>query len=442
MAYNVKFAKGTLAGYNAIETKDIGTVYFITDEPSIYLGGTKYTSVKELAAAITRIGATESNIASILNALSGIDLSAKGSVQTAINAVENSLNTKIGTISNLKTTSKSDIVGALNEVIDNVNSVNTSSKITLSTETTPNTGFATTYTLRQGSNLIGQINLPKDLVVQGGKVVVASADNPITVGDTIYKTGDFIELTIANQTDKLYINVNKLVDIYTGKANASQVQVSVVDGTISATIVAGSVTATELANNSVTTGKIADSNVTTSKIADGNVTKLKLDSTVQNSLAKADSAVQTVVKGSTNGTISVDGNEVSVYGLGSAAYTDAKAYDSVGSADTVKSELIGNKTDAQTALTINGLNNAIKGLQSDIGEGGSVSQQITNAINQLDVTDAEVAKQYISQVSQADGKVVVKRENLLDTCDAKGDADTALNNAKSYTDTALTWGSF
>ena len=42
--------------------------------------------------------------------------------------------------------------------------------------------------------------------------------------------------------------------------------------------------------------------------------------------AKADSAVQSVATGSTNGTISVDGTDVSVKGLGSAAYTPRTDY--------------------------------------------------------------------------------------------------------------------
>lgn len=42
--------------------------------------------------------------------------------------------------------------------------------------------------------------------------------------------------------------------------------------------------------------------------------------------AKADSAVQTVITGTTNGTIKVDGTDVAVKGLGSAAYTESTAY--------------------------------------------------------------------------------------------------------------------
>lgn len=50
--------------------------------------------------------------------------------------------------------------------------------------------------------------------------------------------------------------------------------------------------------------------------------------------AKADTAVQNVVEGTANGTISVDGSDVSVHGLGSAAYTESSAYDAAGAASS------------------------------------------------------------------------------------------------------------
>lgn len=61
-----------------------------------------------------------------------------------------------------------------------------------------------------------------------------------------------------------------------------------------------------------------------------------------------------IIEGATNGTISVNGTDVTVHGLGSAAYTDSTAYDSSGAAATVQSTLIGASTDASTADTIYG----------------------------------------------------------------------------------------
>ena len=88
-------------------------------------------------------------------------------------------------------------------------------------------------------------------------------------------------MTLQNVADPLYIDVAKLVDVYTAQANATQVQLSIdANRVISATIKSGSVTATELASNAVTTVKVADKNIT----------KAKLSDEVQTSLGKADAA--------------------------------------------------------------------------------------------------------------------------------------------------------
>ena len=133
-----------------------------------------------------------------------------------------------------------------------------------------------------------------------------------------------------------------MVDIYTAQQSATQVQLAINSSTreISATIVAGSITSTELAADAVTTVKIAD----------GNVTKAKLAQAVQDSLDAADSALQKadITTGTTNGTIEVDGSEVSVAGLGTAAYTASTAYDAAGSASTAEQNA---KSYTDTALT-------------------------------------------------------------------------------------------
>lgn len=57
-----------------------------------------------------------------------------------------------------------------------------------------------------GTNTGAAINIPKDLFVKEGKVV----DNP-----TGQPAGKYIELTLQNQTNPIYINVADLVDAYT-----------------------------------------------------------------------------------------------------------------------------------------------------------------------------------------------------------------------------------
>lgn len=206
---------------------------------------------------------------------------AAGTAQTKVQELANgqvATNTgHIGTMADLETTAKDSLVKAVNEVRNAVSAGGTAAAITLVEDSNPTTeGVAKAYTIKQGDNTVGTINIPKDMVVQSGSVVT----NP--EGQA---AGTYIKLVLANATnDEIYVNVGTLVDIYTAKANAAQVQLAIDSATreISATIVAGSIGSTELAANAVVTAKIAD----------GNVSKAKLATDVQASLDKADAAAQ------------------------------------------------------------------------------------------------------------------------------------------------------
>ncbi len=167
---------------------------------------------------------------------------------------------EVGDITKLATTAKTDLVDAINEVRGDIISVDEENEITIETSITTD-GALKSYTVKQGGTVIGVIDIPKDLVVASGSVVVDPEGQ---------EAGTYIKLVIANQDDPLYINVGTLVDIYKAQQNATQVQLSINSSTreISATIVAGSVGTDELADNSVTTVKIANANVTLVKLAD------------------------------------------------------------------------------------------------------------------------------------------------------------------------------
>lgn len=73
-------------------------------------------------------------------------------------------------------------------------------------------------------------------------------------------------------------------------------------------------------------------------------------------------------------------------------------------------------------VNLQGLQNQINSLT---GGAGSIATQINNAINNLDVADAAVVGQYVSSVSEANGKIAVTRAALPDyteVYDAKGTA--------------------
>lgn len=133
-----------------------------------------------------------------------------------------------------------------------------------------------TYTFTQNGKEIGKINLAKDLVVASGAVV-------------LHDGVKCLELTLTSG-DVVHIPVTDLVDVYTAKAGADKVQVAISDSNeISASIVAGSITSTELAAAVNTSLAKADSAY--QKPADG-IAKTDLASDVQASLGKADTAAQ------------------------------------------------------------------------------------------------------------------------------------------------------
>ena len=396
MAYNVKFLKGTAEGYNGLAVKDANTFYFTGAD--LYLGEIKLSSDSDLKAALTSVKSNEDAIALI--------------------------NQHLGDLGDLKTNAKDTVVAAINEVFDAVGTGGTASVVTIEEDTT-SADYAKVYQIKQGGEVKGTINIPKDMVVESGSVVVNPEGQP---------AGTYIKLVLANaEKSEIFVNVGTLVDIYTAKAEAAQVQLAIDAKTreISATLVAGGVGTTEL----------ADSAITTVKIKDANVTKAKLANDVQASLGKADSAVQTVATGTKNGSIAVDGTDVDVKGLGTAAFASSDSFDDKGAAEQVKTDIVGIDGDAANKETLYGVKAYADSLAANYDAAGTAK----GLVDALDVTDTAVANNYVSAVEQTDGKIKVTRAALPDysnTYDAKGAAATAETNAKAYVDTALTWGSF
>lgn len=130
---------------------------------------------------------------------------------------------------------------------------------------------------------------------------------------------------------------------------SSQVDLS---GYATETFVTGAINALDVADTAVANQYVSQVVETDGKIA---VTRVPLP-------------VTSVTEGSANGTIAVNGADVNVHGLGSAAYTDAAAYEAAGAAAA--------------------------------------------AIAALDKEDSAQEGQYVSAVSQEDGVITVKRAAL------------------------------
>ena len=179
---------------------------------------------------------------------------------------------------------------------------------TITKLTAASAGASASYQLtKDGTGVGAVIDIPKDMVVSSGAVVTNPTGQP---------AGTYIELTLANATnDKLYINVGDLIEYVTSGSQTGDMVVVNVD---------------------------ANNHQVTATITDGTVTKAKLASAVQTSLNLADSALQKadITTGGANGTISVDGDDVAVKGLGSAAYAATTDFDAAGAADAVYAAVV------------------------------------------------------------------------------------------------------
>lgn len=155
----------------------------------------------------------------------------------------------------------------------------------------------------------------------------------------------------------------------------------------------------------------------------------------------------TLAEGSANGTVSFNGVDVAVKGLGSAAYTESSAYDVAGAAAGVQTALLGTAGDASTALTIYGTrkyaeeqaevaetaaegyaDNAVQTAKTElIGTGDATSTTIKGAVQEAqDYADQQIASK-IGSVYKPAGSVAFA--NLPETPSA-----TTLGNVYNVTD--------
>lgn len=258
-AYEIELPETDISGLLAKLTGAVeGDVVIANTDGTVKDGGVKLADLA-LKSDITTLeeGAIKDveDAIAVLNGGESTDGSVAKTVKDAVDVVDG----KIGTLADLDTTAKTDLVGAINEVLQSVEAGGTGSVVTMTTDTTTE-GYLKTYTFKQGNTEIGKVDIPKDLVIQSGEIVVDPD------GQT---AGTYLKLTIANQTAPVFVNVKDLVDAYTAQANGTQIQLAISDtNEISATIVAKSIGTTELADSAVSTVKIADANVTAAKLAD------------------------------------------------------------------------------------------------------------------------------------------------------------------------------
>lgn len=243
--------------------------------------------------------------------------------------------------------------------------------------------IATYHLTKDGVNEGVAINIPKDLVVSSGSVETFTAG---ALPEGVTEAGTYIKLTLANSTKPLYINVSKLIEYVTGGSGE---------------------------NDAIQINVSSDTHKVTANVKNGSLTKEMLAAGVVASLGKADSAVQTVAAGETNGTIKVDGNEVAVKGLQNAAFATVESINATaqGYVDTAKAALEGNDaTDNENSATIVGAKKYADKVAKTASDNAGTA--LTNKIAELKNNDEAVANQFVTAVKETNGVVTIERKAL------------------------------
>lgn len=248
----------TAAGTNAdtkistAKTEILGEANYAQTVKSAYeLAGTKATLAEAVAEIEKKNYATKAEAQGYADAKDTAIADAKKAGTDAQSAVT-ALSNKVGSIP--ESSKATTVVGYVDEKVGAI-PAQTDYSVSITSSTVD--GLAKRYTVhQQATGLDVNIDIPTDMVVKSGAVVTNPVGQP---------AGTYLVLTLANATnDKVYIDVGNLIEYVTSGSGADDM---------------------------VKIAVSADHKVTAS-ITDGSITKAKLATAVQNSLNKADSAIQ------------------------------------------------------------------------------------------------------------------------------------------------------
>ena len=274
---NVKFLSGTYAQYSALPVKDANTLYFIdgqifkgdvsytdqivvvsalpstltagkvyvntTDKSVTYYDGTTSTVVVPTTVGTIGDSTPDTNLANI-KAIKDFVAAEIAKIPAQVDYTVTITDETTGTGELTKQTIKQGKPGSEKEIGTIV-----VPDLKMEVKATPNDGYLKTYQFTYGTGTTFEVDIPKDLVVKSGEVIVVNDESPVS-GLT---NGTYLKLTIANQTEPVYIDVKDLCDVYTGKTTTDGVSVAVSStNEISATLVGKAVSEANLADTLTT----------------------------------------------------------------------------------------------------------------------------------------------------------------------------------------------
>ena len=269
---NVKFLSGSYAQYSSLAVKDPNTLYFVdggqlfkgdvsysdqivvvsalpdtlvagkvyvntTDKSVTYYDGTSSTIVVPATVGTIGDSTPDTDLANV-KAIKDFVAAEIAKIPAQVDYTVTLVDETAGTGEKTKQTIKQGKSGSEKEVGTIV-----VPDLKMEVKAAPNDGYLKTYQFTYGTGSTFEIDIPKDLVVTAGEIIVVNSSSPVS-GLT---DGTYLKLTIANQTEPVYINVVDLCDVYTGKTATDGVSISVSEtNEISATLAGKAVTEANL----------------------------------------------------------------------------------------------------------------------------------------------------------------------------------------------------
>lgn len=225
--YSIKFDQMTLSQYQALETKDPSTLYFITDKPYIYLGGTRYG---------VDMSPGEVPIVSLVYDADHMLLSYKkadGSDIQQIHMGPADENTP-GMMSTETYIELQELKKALDGIVNVKEYIAEEvSKAAFSIEFGDESNGTKPLNLKNGKgDIISSVNIDIESYLEFGVSKIADAQDVEDSGGTVQEGHQILVLTLTSG-NKIYIDLNQLVDVYTG-LNTKSITLSVSNNQISA----------------------------------------------------------------------------------------------------------------------------------------------------------------------------------------------------------------
>lgn len=258
---NVKFLSGSYAQYSTLAVKDANTLYFVDGQ--LFKGDVSYTDQivvvsalpDSLVAGKVYVNTTDKSVTYYDGATSTVVVPATvGAIGDStpdtdlanVKAIKDFVATQIAKIPAQVdyTVTLVDDAAAEGELTKQTLKQGAGEKektigsivvpnLKMEVKAVPNNGYLKTYQFTYGTGSAFEIDIPKDLVVESGEIVVVTDGNPVS-GLT---NGTYLKLVIANQDEPVYINVKDLCDVYTGKTATDGVSVAISEtNEISATL--------------------------------------------------------------------------------------------------------------------------------------------------------------------------------------------------------------